>query len=385
MIINKSIIILGSTGSIGLQAIDVAKRRSIRVKALSANKNVDAVEKQARALSVFACAMADEGAAAELKLRLADTDIKVYAGEKGICEMIANTEADVALNSIIGKAGLLPTLEIIKNKKTLALANKESLVVAGDIMMAEAKKNNVAVIPVDSEHCAVHQCLKCGSANEVKRIILTASGGPFYNKKTHELEGVTISDVLAHPTWSMGAKITVDSATLMNKGFEVIEAMHLFDMPADKIDVVVHRESIIHSMVEYIDNSVISQMSVPNMRSCIQYALSYPERIDAVLPQLDLAKIGSLTFGAPDLETFSLLGSAFYAAKKGGALPAVLNAANEIAVAKFLDGEIGFNRITSAVNEVFYSMEDAKDVFSLDGILSADREARERTKILLQK
>ena len=385
MKINKSLVILGSTGSIGMQAVDVAQRRGIKVTALSANKNVDAVEKQARMLSVSACAMADEKAATELKLRLADTDVKIYAGEQGICEMIANTESDVVLNSIIGKAGLLPTLEIIKSKKTLALANKESLVVAGDIVMAEAKNNNVAVIPVDSEHCAIHQCLKCGSANEVKRIILTASGGPFYNKKACELEAVTISDVLAHPTWSMGAKITVDSATLMNKGFEVIEAMHLFGLPADKIDVVVHRESIIHSMVEYIDNSVISQMSVPNMRSCIQYALSYPERIDAVLPQLDLAKIGSLTFGAPDLETFSLLGSAFYAAKKGGALPAVLNAANEIAVAKFLDGEIGFNRITSAVNEVFYSMEDAKDVFSLDGILSADREARERTKILLQK
>ena len=385
MIINKSLIILGSTGSIGLQAIDVAKRRSIKIGALSANKNVDAVERQARELAVSACAMADEGAAAELKLRLADTDIKVYSGEQGICEMIASTEADVVLNSIIGKAGLMPTLEIIKSGKTLALANKESLVVAGDIVMAEAKKNNVAVIPVDSEHCAIHQCLQCGSANEIKRIILTASGGPFYNKKACELESVTISDVLAHPTWSMGAKITVDSATLMNKGFEVIEAMHLFDVPAERIDVVVHRESIIHSMVEYIDNSVISQMSVPDMRSCIQYALSYPERIDAVLPQLDLAKIGSLTFGAPDLETFSLLGSAFYAAKKGGALPAVLNAANEVAVAKFLDGEIGFNRITSAVNEVLYGMEDAKDIFSLDGILSADREARERAKILLQK
>ena len=382
---SKPFVILGSTGSIGVQAIDVAQKNGIPVEALSAHKNVDIIEKQARDLSVSACAMADENAAGELKIKLADTNIKVYAGESGICEMIANSKSDTVLNSIIGEAGLMPTLAAIESCKKLALANKESLVVAGETVMAAARKNNVPIIPVDSEHCAIHQCLKCGDKREVKKIILTASGGPFYQKSADMLSDVSINDVLAHPTWSMGAKITVDSATLMNKGFEVIEAMHLFDLPASKIDVLVHRESIIHSMVEYIDNSVIAQMSVPDMRFCIQYALSYPERIETVIPALDLAKIGSLSFGKPDTKTFSLLASAFYAAEKGGALPAVLNAANEVAVARFLRGEIKFGAITETVNKVLYSMESASNIHTLKDILLADKEARERTEKLLSK
>ena len=379
----KPFVILGSTGSVGLQAIDVAKKNNIPVEALSANNNVGAIEAQARAFSVKACAMADERAAKDLKIKLADTDVKVYCGEKGICEMIADSRSDTVLNSIIGQAGLMPTLAAVNSGKKLALANKESLVVAGETVIAKAKENKAAIIPVDSEHCAIHQCLKCGLEKEIKRLILTASGGPFYNKTADMLNDVTIEEVLAHPTWSMGAKITVDSATLMNKGFEVIEAMHLFDVSADNIEVVVHRESIIHSMVEYIDNSVIAQMSVPDMRFCVQYALSYPERIEAVIEPLDLTRLGILTFGKPDTKTFSLLATAFYAAKKGGALPAVLNAANEVAVSSFLRGEIKFGKITETVNEVVYQMENATDVHGLDEIILADREARKLAEKLI--
>lgn len=378
MNINNPIIILGSTGSIGTQSIDVAKKNNIPVIALAANRNSELVEQQARELNVKACAMADAMAARDLKNRLSDTDIVVYEGVNGICEMIEMcNEAKIVLNSIIGEAGLLPTLATVKSKKDLALANKESLVVAGSIVMSEARKNNVSVIPVDSEHCAIHQCLKCGSSREVKKIILTASGGPFYGKHKVDIQNVTINEVLAHPTWSMGAKITVDSATLMNKGFEVIEAMHLFNVPAKDIGVVVHRESIIHSMVEYIDNSVIAQMSVPDMRFCIQYALSYPERIKAVSAPLDLASIGSLSFGRPDTDTFPLLKIAFNAANKGGALPAVLNAANEVAVDRFLKGLMRFPEISDVVASVVDRMDATCKLSSLEDILRADHEARE--------
>lgn len=384
MNIKEPLVILGSTGSIGTQSIDVAEKNNIPVDAIAAYKNANMVEAQARKLKVSSCAMADKQAAKELKIKLADTDITVYSGVDGICEMVERSKAKTVLNSIIGEAGLMPTLSTVKSGKKLALANKESLVVAGEIVMAEARRNNVSVIPVDSEHCAIHQCLKSGSKNEVKKLILTASGGPFYGKKATDIQDVTIKEVLAHPTWSMGAKITVDSATLMNKGFEVIEAMHLFDVSANNIDVLVHRESIIHSMVEYIDNSVIAQLSVPDMRFCIQYALSYPERIDAVSAPLDLSKIGGLSFGRPDMETFSLLKLAFYAAEKGGALPAVLNAANEIAVEKFLKGEIKFPEITQTVTAVMSKMDTSYKLHSLDDILSADKEARTRALEILR-
>ena len=377
MNINKPIVILGSTGSIGTQSIDVAEKNNIPVYALAAHKNASLVEAQARKLNVKACAMSDPGAANDLKTKLADTGIKVFSGIEGICKMVEESTASTVINSIIGEAGLMPTLSTVKSGKTLALANKESLVVAGETVMAEAKSRGVAVVPVDSEHCAIHQCLKCGAEHEVKKLILTASGGPFYGKKREDIQSVTIKEVLAHPTWSMGAKITVDSATLMNKGFEVIEAMHLFGVPANKIDVLVHRESIIHSMVEYIDNSVIAQMSVPDMRFCIQYALSYPDRISSVSAPLDLASVGSLSFGRPDTETFSLLKLAFYAAEKGGALPAVLNAANEVAVDKFLKGQIKFTKITETVTDVVYNkMNNASKLHSLDDIIRADKEAR---------
>ena len=372
----KKISVLGSTGSVGEQALDVARASAYRVTSISANKNVKRVEEQAREFGVSAVAMADENAANELKLRLADTSIKVYGGEAGICQMIADDTAETVVNSIIGEAGLLPTLSVIEKGARLALANKESLVVAGEIVMQKAKENGVEILPVDSEHSAIFQSLKSGKQSEIKKILLTASGGPFYGYGKNELEGISVERALAHPTWKMGAKITVDSATLMNKGFEVIEAVHLFGVTADKIEVVVHRESIIHSMVEYIDNSVIAQMSVPDMRLCVQYAVDYPDRKIATVDELDLFSVGVLTFRKPDTETFSLLKRAVESVKAGGALPAVLNAANEVAVGAFLAGKIGFYAITESVSETLLRLSSARNAHTLEQILGYDREAR---------
>ena len=372
----KNIAILGSTGSVGEQAIDVAKKMNMRVSALSANSNFKRVEEQARCFSVRAVAMADENAAKELRIRLADTDTRVYSGDEGICEMTLSEKRDVVLNSIIGEAGLLPSLAAIDSGARLALANKESLVVAGEIVTAKAKEKGVEILPVDSEHSAIFQCLKSGKNTEVKKILLTASGGPFFGYTSEQLKSIGVEQALAHPTWKMGAKITIDSATLMNKGFEVIEAVHLFGVPAEKIEVVVHRESIIHSMVEYIDNSVIAQLSVPDMRLCAQYAVTYPDRTDAAIEELDLFKIGKLTFARPDMETFPLLAAAIDCIGKGGALPAVLNAANEVAVAEFLKGRIPFYTIGETVCATLEKMQFARDIHTLDGIIECDREAR---------
>ena len=369
--------ILGTTGSVGEQAVDVARAGGVRVTGISANRNVKRTEEIAREFCVESCAMADESAARELKTRLADTDIKVYSGPEGVCEMVGSTDNDVVLNSIIGEAGLMPTLAVIESGARLALANKESLVVAGDIVMKNAAKKGVEILPVDSEHSAIFQCLKSGKQSEVKKILLTASGGPFFGKKKDELRAITVEQALAHPTWSMGAKITIDSATLMNKGFEVIEAVHLFGVPASKIEVLIHRESIIHSMVEYIDNSVIAQLSVPDMRLCAQYALTYPERVDAVIKELDLTKLTSLSFSKPDTDTFALLKSAVEAIERGGALPAVLNAANEVAVDAFLNKRLSFYGITEVVTRVTEELGRAALAVTLDEILEYDREARE--------
>ncbi|MBE6593001.1 MAG: 1-deoxy-D-xylulose-5-phosphate reductoisomerase [Ruminococcaceae bacterium] len=380
---DTKISVLGSTGSVGEQALDVAQKFGIKVNSVSANTNFARVEEQARKFSLSSVAMADESAAKELKLRLADTAVKIYSGQSGICEMIASENNDTVVNSIIGEAGLLPTLAVIDSGSRLALANKESLVVAGEIVTAKAREKGVEILPVDSEHSAIFQCLKSGKAKEVKKILLTASGGPFYGYTKQQLVDMRPEDALAHPTWSMGAKITIDSATLMNKGFEVIEAVHLFDVAPKQIEVVVHRESIIHSMVEYIDNSVIAQLSVPDMRLCIQYAVSYPERVEAAIDELDLFKISTLSFKKPDIDTFALLGCAFDCINKGGALPAVLNAANEVAVSAFLGKKIGFYQITEAVCEAVAGLQRASEVHSLDGIIELDREAREITKSLL--
>ncbi|MBQ7294113.1 MAG: 1-deoxy-D-xylulose-5-phosphate reductoisomerase [Clostridia bacterium] len=375
--------LLGSTGSIGEQAIDVVRKLGAQVSCICANKNYIRVEEQAREFKPAFCAMYDYEAAKSLKSALADTDIRVLCGEEGINEMISESDADVSLNAIIGEAGLTPTLEVIKSKKALALANKESLVVAGDIVMKEAKKQGINVTPVDSEHCAIHQCLRSGKPSEVKKMIITASGGPFFGYSKEMLADVTAENALAHPTWSMGAKITIDSATLMNKGFELIEASHLFDIEINKIEAIVHRESIIHSMVEYIDNSVIAQMSVPDMRYCIQYGICGGTREKSVIDELNLSKIATLSFFSPDTEVFPLLKCAIECKTWGGAMPAVLNAANEIAVDAFLDGKIGFVEISEKVIETVNSLKYCSDYKSLIQILDADKEAREYVKSII--
>ena len=371
----KNIAVLGSTGSVGEQALDVAAKQGFRVSAISANKNFLRVEEQARQFKVSAVAMADEAAAKELKTRLADTSVRVFGGESGICEMIEAEKRDCTVNSIIGEAGLLPTLAVIDSGSRLALANKESLVVAGEIVMARAREKGVEIIPVDSEHSAIFQCLKAGKDKEVKRILLTASGGPFFGRTREELKDIRVEQALAHPTWSMGAKITIDSATLMNKGFEVIEAVHLFGVPAERIQVTVHRESIIHSMVEYIDNSVIAQMSVPDMRLCAQYAVTYPDRCEAVIDQLDLFSIAKLTFAKPDTDTFSLLACAIECIGKGGALPAVLNAANEVCVAAFLKEKIKFTEMSRLIERAMQSV-DYRLKPTLDNLFDTDKQTR---------
>ena len=383
-----SITILGCTGSVGEQAIDVARQTGARVNAICANRNAARVEEQAREFRVSACAMSDEAAAKDLKERLADTDIRVFSGMDGVCEMISQGygEDEIVVNSVIGEAGLRPTLATLNAGKKLALANKESLVCAGEIVMGLAREKDLEILPVDSEHCAIFQCLRSGSLGEIKRILLTASGGPFYGFKKDQLKDITVERALAHPTWNMGAKITIDSSTLMNKGFEVIEAVHLFDVTPDQIEVLVHRESIMHSAVEYNDNSVIAQFSVPDMRLCVQYALTHPARAEAVIPQLDLTKVGALTFQKPDLETFTLLRLALDSIAVGGAVPATLNAANEIAVAAFLNRQIGFYRIFEVVEETVLGLkEKAKDVHSIDGIFEYDGYARSMARELVAK
>lgn len=374
------LIVLGSTGSVGTQALDVAERTATPVEAICAHRDVNAVEAQARKFGVRMCAMGDESAASELRVRLADTPTRVFGGTDGIPAMIAEARAPIALNAIIGEAGLASTLAVLQADKQLALANKESLVVAGEIVMRTARERNIDIRPVDSEHCAIAQALRAGHHSEVKRLLLTASGGPFFGRQRQELSHVRAEHALAHPTWSMGAKITIDSASMMNKGFEIIEAAHLFDIPAERIDVVVHRESIIHSMVEYIDNSVIAQMSVPDMRHCIQHALTHPYRETATIAPLDLMKIGKLTFAEPDEDTFVLLRAAKQALAQGGAVPAVLNAANEVAVDAFLHDRIGFCELFDVVTETVERLPMAKQAHSLADILAHDRLAREMAR-----
>lgn len=380
----KKIAVLGSTGSVGEQALDVARQCHMRVVAISANRNEARVEAQAREFGVSAVAMADESAARSLRLRLADTDIRVYSGSEGICEMIRSLSCDVILNAIIGEAGLLPTLAVIESGTRLALANKESLVVAGELVMKCAREKGVEILPVDSEHCAIFQCLQGGRETEVKKILLTASGGPFFGYTRDQLNGITAAQALAHPTWSMGQKITIDSATLMNKGFEVIEAVHLFNVKPSQVQVVVHRESIIHSMVEYIDNSILAQLSVPDMRLCAQYAITYPERTPAAIRELDFYALSGLSFAKPDMETFALLACAFESIGKGGAIPAALNAANEVAVDAFLHNKISFATITESVCDVVSGMAYAAEAHTLDAVLDCDKDARERARLRLK-
>ena len=374
----KTIAILGSTGSIGTQSLDVAARKGYKVDALAAGRNVKLAEEQLRRFAPRYFAMGDEKAAKELKIAAADTDTEILSGEEGICAIAGMTKADTVINSIVGRAGLRPTVSILEANKKLALANKESLVCAGEIVMKMAKDRGLLpILPVDSEHSAIFQCLQAGKKEEVSRLLLTASGGPFFGKKREELENMTAKEALAHPTWSMGAKITVDSSTLMNKGFEVMEAVHLFGIPASRVEVVVHRESIVHSMVEYVDHSVIAQLATPDMRDCIQYAITYPDREPSPVKPLDLAAIGKLTFAAPDRETFPLLNKATECLMKGGVAGAVLNGANEGAVALFLAGKITFNRLSEYVIKVVDEFEEIKEP-TLEDIYACGKEAERR-------
>jgi len=380
-------IVLGSTGSVGEQAMDVARAHGIRVRGISAHRSVDTVEAQARRHLPDFAVMTDENAARDLRARLADTSVRVLSGFEGITEMLHTVRMENPLgltveNSILGQAGLLPTLETLRAGHKLALANKESLVVGGEIVMSLARERGVDILPVDSEHCAIFQCLRAGRREEIKRILLTASGGPFYGYTKEQLTSVTKAQTLNHPTWKMGAKITVDSATLMNKGFEVIEAVHLFGVSAEQVKVVVHRESMIHSMVEYIDHSIIAQMSMPDMRHCVQYALTHPYRADAkdTLQETDLFSIGKLTFSPPDGEVFPLLPLAVDCISQGGALPAVLNAANEEVVAAFLSERIRFCEIAEYVGRTVEALRRTASWHTYEEILSADALARETAR-----
>lgn len=378
------LIILGSTGSVGTQAADVAAAHGIRVRGLSAHRSIDIVERQARQFCPDYAVMTDETAAADLRVKLADTSVKVLSGFEGIQEMIREVKTEDPLgltveNSILGEAGLRPTLDTLEAGHRLALANKESLVVGGELVMELSRRTGNEILPVDSEHCAIFQCLRAGKGSEIKKILLTASGGPFWGYSREQLVGVTKQMTLAHPTWRMGPKITVDSATLMNKGFEVIEAVHLFGVSPEQVQVVVHRESIIHSMVEYVDHSVIAQMSVPDMRHCVQYALTHPHRLpaDGTLEELDLFSVGRLTFAEPDTEVFPLLALAVDCIRRGGALPAVLNAANEVVVEAFLRERVRFCDIPELVSRVTEELSWAADRHGYEDILAADRTARE--------
>lgn len=348
----KSITLLGSTGSIGVQALDVAAFHGMNIEALCFGSNIKLGEAQVRKFSPRFCAVFDEKAALDLKTRIADTETEIFCGTDGICEMTEAAGSDICLNAISGFAGLLPTMSAVKSCRRIALANKETLVAAGDIVMGAAKGHGCEIVPVDSEHSAIFQCLQAGKRDEVKRLILTCSGGAFFGYTKEKLATVTREQALGHPTWNMGAKITIDCATLMNKGLELIEAMHLFSVPASKTDIVIHRESIIHSMVEYIDNTVMAQLGSHDMRLPIQYALTYPDRAEAAGERLDLVGLGRLSFFSPDYETFPLLGLARRMAEAGGNMPCVMNAANEEAVGLFLSGRILFSEIPELVMRV---------------------------------
>jgi 1-deoxy-D-xylulose-5-phosphate reductoisomerase len=373
----NSISLLGSTGSIGVQALEVCRSLGVRVAALAANRSITLLEDQIRAFRPGLAAVADEKAAAELKGRVRDLDVRVLCGIEGVCEAASLEGSDLVLNAIVGMAGLTPTLAAIAAKKPLALANKESLVVGGELVTRKAAENGVKILPVDSEHSAIFQCLQgcTDTKRQLKRIILTASGGPFFGRTRPQLEAVTPSQALRNPNWTMGAKITIDSATLMNKGMELIEAVWLFGLQPEAVEIVVHRESVLHSAVEFVDNAVLAQLGVPDMRIPIQYALTWPGRMPSESAQLDLLELGTLSFAKPDEETFKCLRTCKDAIRRGGLAPAAANGANEQAVELFLKGAIGFNDIGDLVESAAVRQESETPI-TLDGIIEADRNAR---------
>ena len=372
----KKLIILGSTGSIGTQALDIARANPDKytVVGLAAGSNAELLEKQAREFGVKVVALFDIKAADELKIKLADTNIKVFCGADGVCEL-AMHDCDMVLNAIVGIAGLRPTLCAIDAGHTIALANKETLVTGGEIVNRKLKEKGVELLPVDSEHSAIFQSLQGAPKGSLKKILLTASGGPFFGKTREELQNVTVKEALAHPNWSMGAKITIDSASLMNKGLEVIEAVHLFGVPASQIEVLVHRQSILHSAVELSDGAVIAQLGTPDMKLPIQYALTYPQR-DMCFESLDLFKVGSLTFERPDCGTFKLLPLCIEAINRGGLYPTAINGANEESVKLFLEGKIKFLQIAELNEKAMNLCENKKD-FTVEDIFAADEAARQ--------
>ncbi|WP_442865229.1 1-deoxy-D-xylulose-5-phosphate reductoisomerase [Butyricicoccus sp. AM78-15b2TA] len=372
----KKIAILGSTGSIGTQTVDILPSIDVEVVALTTNRRINLLEEQARALHPkMVCAM-DENAAKELKIKLADTDIEVLTGMDGLIACAAESGADIVVTAVVGMVGLLPTMAAIKAGKDIALANKETLVCAGGLVMSAAKQYGVRILPVDSEHSAIFQCVQAANGNPIDKILLTASGGPFFGKKFEEMRGMTREQALAHPNWSMGAKITIDSATMMNKGLELIEAMWLYDLPPEDIEIVVHRESIVHSAVEFADGAVIAQLGLPDMRLPIQLALTWPQRVPCKVPRMSLAEVAKLTFYAPDYEAFPALNLAKHAASLKGDRGAVLNGANEAAVGLFLNGKIGFTDIAERVAYALDTIPYKKDI-TLDDVLAADKAARE--------
>ncbi len=373
----NNISILGSTGSIGTQALDVVDNLSLKVSAITANRNINVLEEQVRKYKPALAVVFDESKYSEFKRNIADTNTEVSCGMEGLIKAATIDSADLILNSVVGMVGLQPTIFAAKAKKDIALANKETLVAGGSLVMNAVKENNVNLYPVDSEHSAIFQCLQgCPEKKALKRLILTASGGPFFGKKLEDLKNVTVEQALNHPNWDMGAKITIDSATMMNKGLEIIEASWLFDMPADKIDVVVHRESVIHSLIEYVDNSVLAQLGVPDMRIPIQYAITYPKRFESPVKQLNLTDYGKLTFFEPDYETFKCLKACKQAIDRGGLCAAAANGANEVANAMFREKKISFLDIGDLVMDAMLN-QDNVEAETVDDVLKADKTARE--------
>ena len=381
----KNLVVLGSTGSIGTQTLDVVRANPdlFHVSVLVANRSDELLEQQINEFQPEVAVLSDKEAVQRLKNRYSGKT-KIYGGREAVIEAAVYPEADTVVTSLMGFAGLEPTMAALEAHKDIALANKETLVVAGELVMAKAKEMGCAILPVDSEHCALFQCLQGNDRKAVEKLILTASGGPFRGKKAHELTNVTKADVLAHPTWNMGQKITVDSASLVNKGLEVIEARWLYDVSYDQIQVVVHPQSIVHSMVQYVDGTVMAQLGCTDMRLPIQYALTYPERVESKFPRVDFAKLAHLTFQEPDMETFRGLKLAFEAGRTGGTLPCIMNGANEVAVEAFLKGQAGFLQIYELIEA---AMEAGKVEYkpSLEQLLEADKWARQFTREKLAK
>ncbi len=367
------IVLLGSTGSIGTQTLDVCRMHNIRVKALSANSSIEILEKQAREFCPEYIAVSDEKYYGEIKNLLFDTDIKILCGEEAVCEL-ARLKCDRVVNAVVGFAGLLPTLAAIKAKNSVALANKETLVAGGELVMKALKENNTSLLLIDSEHSAIFQCLMGAGENKLSKIILTASGGPFFGKSRDELKNATKSRALSHPNWKMGAKITVDSATMMNKGLELIEAVRYFGVSPEQVEIVIHRQSVVHSAVEFEDGAIIAQLGTADMRIPIQLALTYPNRLPCPAKKLSLTEVGTLTFEKPDEEVFDCLKAAKKAIKMGGNAPCIINCANEAAVSLFLNDKIGFLDIGSAVDSALSDVEFIKDP-SLEEILETKRAA----------